>query len=166
LPENGVSNASSIPAVVSKRNEFTPADEFVENAIPYLPEQFQHEKFHYWLLKYTETVIKGVAHHFGVAAERGIEQAAELLCDPEFYQTRRARRSKQRQQIQDQVDKQKWEAMERRLCPTAEQIQHDIKWCEGQLAYHESGVEKNKAALERLRAMTPKNIRIVTRSVQ
>ena len=119
-----------------------------------------------WLLKYTETVIRGVAHHFGVAAERGISQAAELLCDPEFYQTRRARRSKQRQQMQDQVDKQEWEAMERRLCPTAEQIAHEIKWCENQLAYHQSDMEKTKAALERLRAIAPKNIRIVTRSVQ
>ena len=71
-----------------------------------------------------------------------------------------------RQQMQDQVDKQKWEAMERRLCPTAEQIPHDIKWCEGQLAYHQSEMEKTKAALERLRGMAPKNIRIITRSVQ
>jgi hypothetical protein len=161
-----MSNVTQIPAVVSKRNEFTPANEFVENAIPYLPVQYKDEKFRYWLLKYTETVIRGVAHHFGVAAERGIAQAAELLCDPEFYQTRRARRSKQRQQMQDQVDKQKWDAMERRLCPTAEQIAHDIKWCENQLKYHESEAEKTKVALERLRAIAPKNIRIVTRSVQ
>ena len=161
-----MSNVTQIPAVVSKRNEFTPADEFVENAIPYLPVQYKDEKFRYWLLNYTETVIRGVAHHFGVAAERGIAQAAELLCDPEFYQTRKEKRKRWRQQMEEQQAKQKWDNMERRLCPTAEQIQHDIKWCEQQLAYHEDGVEKNKAALERLRGMSPKNIRIITKSVQ
>ena len=108
-----------------------------------------------WLLNYTETVIRGVAHHFGVAAERGIAQAAELLCDPEFYQTRKEKRKRWRQQMEEQQAKQKWDNMERRLCPTAEQIQHDIKWCEGQRAYHEDGVEKNRAALERLRGANP-----------
>ena len=157
-----MSNAISIPAVVSKRNAFNPADEFVENALPYLPKEFQHVNFRSWLLKYTETVIRGVAHHFGVAAERGIAQAAELLCDPEFYQTRKQKRAKWRQQMEESVAKQKWDAMERRLCPTVDQIAHDIKWCEDQLAYHESKVAKNKVALERLRGITPKNTEVFT----
>ena len=161
-----MSEVKTIPAVVSKRNEFTPADEFVENALSSLPGQYQHDNFRAWLLHYTEGVIRLVAHHFGTAAERGIAQAAELLCDPEFYQTRKDKRKRWRQQMEEQQAKQKWDNMERRLCPTAEQIQHDIKLCEGQLAYHEDGVEKNRAALERLRGMSPKNIRIITKSVQ
>lgn len=150
-----------IPAVVSKRNEFSPADEFVENALPYLPSQFKHVNFRGWLLQYTETVIRGVAHHFGVAADRGIQQAAELLCDPAFYETRRQKRAKWREQMQVQAEKQRLEAAERRLCPTAEQIAQDTKWCEDQLAYHEAGAEKCRATLERLRALSPKNIRLV-----
>jgi hypothetical protein len=150
IKDRRMNSTTSIPAVVSKRNEFTPADEFVENAIPYLPAQYQDDKFRYWLLKYTETVIRGVASHFGTAAERGIEQAAELLCDPEFYQTRRQKRAKWRQQMEEQSAKQKWEAMERRLCPTADQIAHDIKWFEEQIEYHESSAAKCKDNLERL----------------
>ena len=161
-----MSNASTIPAVVSKRNEFTPADEFVENVMPYLPAQFQHENFRPWLLKYTETVIRGVSHHFGVAATRGIEQAAELLCDPEFYQTRKQRRAKEKQRMEEYQAKQNWEWIERRLCPTAEQIAHDIKWCEDQLSYHHTQAQHCEDRLSSLRSMTPKNIRIITKSVQ
>ena len=86
-----------VPPVVSKRNEFHSADELVENALPRLPDQFQHPDFRKWLTAYTETTIKSVAMHFATAASRGIEQAAELLCDPEFYETRRQRRAKWRQ---------------------------------------------------------------------
>lgn len=161
-----MSNANPIPAVVSKRNEFTPADEFVENALPYLPAQFQHENFRPWLLKYTEGVIRGVAHHFGVAATRGIEQAAELLCDPEFYQTRKQRRAKEKQRMEEYQAKQNWDQMERRLCPTADQVAHDIKWCEDQLAYHQNSAKNCESRLASLRSMTPKNIRLVTKSVQ
>jgi hypothetical protein len=159
-------NVDPIPAVVSKRNEFSPADELVENAIPYLPKEFQHVNFSAWLLKYTEGVIRGVASHFGVAATRGIEQASELLCDPEFYQTRKQRRAKEKQRMQEYQAKQEWEQIEHRLCPTADQIAHDIKWCEDKLAYHQNSAKNCEDRLLSLRYMTPKNIRIITKSVQ
>lgn len=151
----------AIPAVVSKRNEFSPADELVETHLPYLPEQFKHPDFRKWLTRYTEAVIKKVAHHFGVAAERGIEQAAELLCDPEFYETRRQKRANWRRQMADQTAKQEWERMERQMCPTAEQIAEQIKWSEEQVKYHQVELAKHETNLERLRAMRPKNIRLV-----
>jgi hypothetical protein len=156
-----------IPAVVSKRNEFTPADELVENALVYLPNQYQCVDFRKWLTHYTETVIKSVAHHFGVAAERGIEQAAELLCDPEFYETRRQKRAKMRRDFMEQQAKQNWEQIERLNCPTAEQIAEQIKWSESQVAYHQGQLDKHEANLERLRVLTPKNIRLVpSKSIQ
>jgi hypothetical protein len=161
-----MSNATPIPAVVSKRNEFTPADEFVENNLPYLPQEFQHVNFRKWLLEYTERVIRGVAHHFGTAAERGIEQAANLLCDPDFYETKRQRRAKWRKDMKDQEAKQEFDRMERKLCPTAEQIAQDIKWAKQQLAYHEDGVEKCSATLAHLHSLNPKNIRLMPKSVQ
>ena len=156
-----MSKPRAIPMVVSKRNEFTPADEFVENALPYLPDLFKHPDFRAWLLRYTESVIKGVASHFGLAASRGIEQAAELLCDPEFYETRRERRAKQRQRFQEQQAKQEWDRIERLNCPTAEQIAQQIRWSEGQVAYHQAELDKHEARLEQLRSMSPKNIRLV-----
>ena len=36
---------STIPAVVSKRNEFQPADELVEEALPFMPEQYRQPAF-------------------------------------------------------------------------------------------------------------------------
>jgi hypothetical protein len=161
-----MNNANSIPKIVSKRNEFTPADEFVENAIPYLPKEFQHVNFRAWLLTYTEGVIKGVASHFGLAAERGIAQAAQLLCDPEFYETRRQRRAKWRKDMENQHQKAELERIERKVCPTAEQVAHDIKWCEDQLSYHQSEVSKCVNRLEELRELKPKNIRIISKRVQ
>ena len=161
-----MSLASSIPAVVSKRNEFTPADEFVENSMPYLPKEYQHVNFRAWLLKYTEEVIKGVASHFGLAAERGIAQAAELLCDPEFYETRKQRRAKQRRQWEEEKTKQEWDRIEQTMCPTAEQIEKQIKWAEQNLAYHESQAEKSRQRLNTLRSTTPRNIRLVPKGIQ
>lgn len=154
------------PNVVSKRNEFTPADEFVENAMGYLPEQFQHVSFRPWLLRYTETVIKGVAYHFSTAADKGIQQAAELLCDPEYYETRKKRRAEQRRSWKEQEAKQNWERIERQHCPTAEQIAQQIASCTNQITYHTDQLEKYKATLERLHDMTPKNIRLVPKGIQ
>ena len=157
----------AIPPVVSKRNEFCPADELVENALPYLSDQFKHPDFRAWLVRYTESVIRSVADHFGVAAAKGITQAAELLCDPEFYATRRERLAKQRRQMQESIAKQEWERIERQNCPTAEQIDQQIQWSEEQIAYHQEKLAIYEQNLERLRSMTPKNIRLVpSKSVQ
>ena len=106
-------------------------------------------------------MIKSVASHFGVAASRGIEQAAELLCDPDFYETRRQRRAKWRRDQQEYQAKQEWDRIERLNCPTAEQIAEQIKWSERQVEYHQVEQAKHEKNLERLRAMVPKNIRIV-----
>ena len=151
----------AIPMIVSKRNQFRPADELVEYALPHLPDQFKHQDFRKWLTRYTETVIKSVASHFGVAAQRGIEQAAHLLCDPEFYETRRKQRATQRQQWKESQAKQEWERKERMHCPTAEQIAEQIKWSEHEIEYHRSQLSKHETALEQLRKLVPKNIRIV-----
>jgi len=153
-----------IPAIVSKRNEFSPADELVENALPFLPDQYKHENFRNWLTHYTETVIKSVASHFGLAAQRGIEQAGNLLCDPAFYETRRQRRAKWRKQMAEQRAAQDWEQIERRTCPTAEQIADETRWLERRIADNLGENARAEKRLEQLRAMTPKNIRMMPKS--
>jgi hypothetical protein len=65
-----------------------------------------------------------------------------------------------------QYQKAELERIERKVCPTAEQIAHDIKWCEDQLAYHQSGVSNCEIRLEELRRLEPKNIRIISKRVQ
>lgn len=124
------------PPIVSKRNHFSPADEFVENHLFHLPKEYQHENFRKWLLHYTEVVIRGVARDFGTAAERGIEQAANLLCDPEFYETKKQERARWRKQMKEDKVKQDWERLEKETCPTKEQIAKDIDWHERQVTYY------------------------------
>lgn len=141
--------------VVSKRNEFHPADELVEYAMMRMPDQFKHPDFRGWLVRYTETTIKTVASHFGVAAQRGIEQAAELLCDPEFYETRKKRRSENTKRMREERAKQDWERNERLLTPTAEQIEDQIKWAEREQSYHQSKLNEIEAKLQTLRTKAP-----------
>ena len=158
---------SAIPAVVSKRNEFLPAEELVENALPYLPDQFKHPDFRAWLTRYTETVIHDVAHDFEVGAAKGIGQTADLLCDPDFYATRRERRARERRRWEEEKTKQEWERIEAENCPTAEQIAKKIEWSEEQVVYHQNEIARHEQNLERLRVMVPKNIRLVpSKSIQ
>lgn len=156
----------TIPTIVSKRNEFRPADELVEDALPHLPDQFKHPDFRVWLLRYTEACIKSVASHFGIAAQRGIEQAAELLCDPDFYETRRQRRTERNKKMKEERAKQEWERIERTLAPTVEQIEESIKWNERQLAYYQGIVLKHEEALHKLRQTAPKHLQVAPRIVQ
>lgn len=146
-----------IPSVVSQRNHFSPADELVEDSICFLPDQFKHPDFRAWLMRYTETVIKSVASNFGVAAQRGIEQAASLLCDPKFYETRRNRRAENTRKFKEERAKQDWERIERTLTPTVEQIEDAIKWNVRQREYYQGHADKCDAELVRLRSLTPKS---------
>jgi hypothetical protein len=158
---------SAAPAIVSKRNQFRPADELVEEALPDLPEQFKHPGFKSWLLRYTESVIRSVSDHFGVAAQRGIAQTAELLCDPDFYATRRERRTKERRRWQEDQAKQEWDRVERMNCPTAEQIGEQILATKRQIDYHREQLNTCENNLEKLQNMVPRTIQLVpSRKVQ
>jgi hypothetical protein len=161
-----MSKAAKIPAIVSMRNHFTPADELVENALTRLPDQFKHPDFRAWLVRYTENVIRGVASHFGIAAQRGIEQTAALLCDPTFYERRRRNRAEQSRKWKELQAKQRWENNERLLAPTAEQIQEQIAWHESQLKYHQAHAESAEVSLARLRKQQPQVIRPGSRILQ
>lgn len=146
----------NVPPVVSKRNHFTAAEEFVDDALSSLPRQCQHDDFRIWfrdwLLRYTVLVIRHMAMHFATGAERGIEQTAALLCDPEFYATRRSRRDRQREQMRDQQAKQEWERLEREVAPTREQIDQQIKWSEREVTYHRAQLVAHERKIETLKA--------------
>jgi hypothetical protein len=148
-----------IPPIVSQRNHFRPADELVEAALLRHPDKSEH--FKQWLTTYTESVIKNVADHFGLAAERGIKQAANLLCDPAFYETRRKRRTEWLRQMRESEERQNQERIERQTCPTAEHIEQALKYSEQSVAYHQKELAKHEANVQRLRAMSPRNIRLI-----
>lgn len=152
--------------IVSKRNHFGPADELVEHGLISLPDEYKHEKFRVWLTRYTERVIKQIASDFAVGAQRGIEQTANLLCDPEFYETRRKARANFRKQMQEQQAAQEWERIERKTCPTAEQIADEIRWREREIIEAHQAIARSEKRLTELRAMAPKNIRMAPKSMQ
>jgi hypothetical protein len=156
----------SIPAIVSRRNQFGPADELVEDALPFLPDQFKHEHFKAWLVRYTETVIKSVASDFGVAAQRGIEQAADLLCDPAFYATRRKRHATSRKKAAEERAQQAWERAQREACPTQEQLEEQVKHFESRRAYYQAQADSMEVKLHALRATSPQPLSAAPRRVQ
>ena len=150
---------SAIPPIVSKRNHFTPADELVDSCIGGLPEEFRRENFRGWLLRYTESVIMHVAMDLATGAQRGIDQAAKLLCDPTYYATKRERRKREHERWEAQKAAQDFDRMERRTCPTAEQIRDEIRYVDGRLAQIPAEQQRLERRLDELKKMTPKNIR-------
>lgn len=152
-------------AVVSQRNHFESADDLVENAIYQLPDQFKHPDFRIWMVKYTERVVRSVASAFGTGAQRGIEQAAELMCDPNFYETKRKRRAENTKRMKEDRAKQDWERVERTLTPTAEQIEDQVKWRTSQISYHQSQINDHEKELGRLRTLAP-HIRAEMKAIQ
>jgi hypothetical protein len=56
--------------------------------------------------------------------------------------------------------------MERQTCPTAEQIAEDIKWLERSVSNGQAEIARCEKRLAELRAMTPKNIRLVAPKTQ
>jgi len=145
---------------VSKRNEFTCAEELVEDALPHIPPGIPPRS---WLLTYTESVIRRLAHEFSVGAERGVLQTAELLCDPDFYETRKRRRTNQMKSWKQQQQMQEAEQRERLTCPTAEQLTQQIKNTKEQIDWHDKQLQGYRQQLERLEKMKTKNIRLVPR---
>jgi hypothetical protein len=168
IPEspNLMLKPAKIPPIVSQRNHFKPADELVTDALYRLPDQFKHPDFEVWLVTYTETVIKNVAANFGMAAQRGIEQTAELLCDPSFYEKKRKDRAVWTKKMKEERAKDNWARNERSLAPTAEQIEDQIKAIGRALTYHLGAAAKAEVDLARLRALAPSNIQIQTTIVQ
>jgi hypothetical protein len=67
----------------------------------------------------------------------------------------------ERQRMQEEHAKQEWDRLERMNCPTAEQVGEQILFSERQVEYHRTELARYEASLERLRAIEPKNIRLV-----
>ena len=139
--------------IVSKRNHFDSAAEIVDAA--FVPDELKHPNLSAWLLRYTEHVIQRVQHSFARAAERGIEQAAALICDPDFYEHRKESRKKALKQWRDREQEQEQERLQRKHWPTAEQIAQDIAWCDRELVYYHKQIEKYQAKLKELHAKLP-----------
>jgi len=141
--------------IVSKRNHFDGAAEITERLLMNVPDELKHPNLARWLLHCVEWVICDVARDFAVGAQRGIEQTAELLRDPDFYEHRRESRKRLLKRFRDDQAKQTFEREQRKAFPTAEQIEQDIHYWENHLAYHSKEIEKAKTKLQELHAKVP-----------
>ena len=155
-----------LPAIVSGRNHFRCAAEMVSDAMERLPDQFKHEKFQAWLLHYTELTIKSVASNYGTAAQRGIEQAADLLCNPTFYAQRKRRSATEMRRIRERQAQEQFERKQIELCPTAEQIEDMAAYHQRNIRYHKDRISENEIALAKLAQRSPTVITVAPEKVQ
>jgi len=153
--------SDGVPAVVSKRNHFSPASEIAEFAFAELPKALQTEEMRKFLLDYTEQVIRRVAHAFSEGASRGAEQSAKLLIDPEYYVTVKQRRRSWKKQLQESQDRQEAERIEREQCPTQEQIIQEAARLEEYIQEETARVAWMQVRLAKLQTMKSKNIRFI-----
>ncbi len=142
-------------SIVSMRNHFDPADELVDKGMAHMPLQFHTPEMRSWMLAYTKDVIRKSAHAFGLAASRGIEQCAELLCNPLYGQKRKQARERQTKRFKQEMADQEFEQKRRLTHPTEDELKSSIKWHEQECKWLEGRVLEHQAALNRLREMYP-----------
>lgn len=146
-----------IPSVVSKRNHFECARTLVERHWRHVPPDLREG-----LLTYTESVIRDAADAFAVGAERGIQQTAELLCDPAYYETLKERRKRQRELWAKEQEQQQRARDEERLAPTAAQIEEEETQLNREVEYAERTIKRSRERLQYLSTLKnwPKHVRI------
>jgi hypothetical protein len=149
-----------MPPAVSKRNHFESVGLLVEDAFRNLPEEYRSPKLEQWLRWFAERLVRSVADNFATAAESGIQQAANLICDPDYYATLRERRRRHIERMKTDRARQEQEYQERRQCPTPQQIEQEIARLEQWIPEGEARLQSMKARLEQLRAMKPRHFRI------
>jgi hypothetical protein len=153
-------------SVVSNRNHFDAAAEHVDRAIDSLPNEFKHLKFREWLQKYTERVVRDLSYSFATAAESGIRQAALLICNPDFYETKKRRNEKQTKRWKEDQAQQMWEQMQRQTCPTQEQIDQQVRRMNDLITYHQAEIANATKRLEELGAMIPNKPLVEPKTLQ
>lgn len=147
------------PSAVSHRNHFDSAACLTERHITRLPVHIQTE-LRPWLMKFTESVIRDVAMSFATGAQRGIDQTASLLCDPDYYATRKERRKRERERNDAYQKEQDQSRLERQLAPTAEQIEQEMADLEQWIVQEEENLARHRARLGALKGFVPKHVRI------
>lgn len=150
------------PPVVGKRNHFESAESYVDTYWVRLPVALRTPELRDYLIHFTAGLIRQMAWYFSVGAQRGIEQTAKLIVDPEFYATVKERRRRERERQEAYQHQQEQERLERTQCPTAEQVEEMRHSLEQYIKGYENQIASWKARLDALPA-NPKHIRMPDR---
>lgn len=166
-PSSGVYGelAAADKPVVGKRNEFTSTIAKAEDAIarlqlkdPWVWTDEARETFRLWLIDYSDGLVRWMAFNFGTGAQRGIEQTAHLLSDPDYYDTLKNRRIREAQREKEREKKDARERDERKkLGMTAAEVEQLRERLERELLQSSLHVEECKRRLSQL----PRNPRLV-----
>lgn len=108
----------SYPPVVGNRNHFASVRELVDDACFRLCLQFPNldaETIREWLTQYSEQMVRSVEWALKTGAERGIEQAAALIVNPDFYECRKRSRKVRSEHRQVQKQQEAREKAEREI---------------------------------------------------
>lgn len=104
---------AKVPTLLTVNNDS--AECLVDAYLHTLPKEMRGDVARAALVLYTERVISSVALSFEKASANAIRYAAELLCDPDFYEKHRQRRSRRNREFQESMERQKQERLMRRL---------------------------------------------------
>jgi hypothetical protein len=118
------------PAVTKRMHLFS-IEDFVDSFLSNhnfnepldLTDQHDLENFRLWMIRLVENVVFHVAMDFAGAAKAGIDQAATLMQDPDYYETVKKRRRRSKQRDEEYQREQKKEQLRRELLPTKEEIE-------------------------------------------
>jgi hypothetical protein len=154
------------PPVVGARNHFQSTREMAELAVgrlkleePWVWDDAMRARFLEWLTGYSNRLVDWIADNFTTGAQRGIEQTAHLLQNPDYYETLKRRRERGRERMKAEQESQEREREERAQGGyTAAEIQSERESLEEQIRYHASCSAQLRARLEAL-PTNPKLVR-------
>lgn len=134
-----------IPPAVSYRIGFTPLDLEVDMFFPQLHAlcpSADEQQVRKWLSAFGGRLLRHIQTVLGKAAAAGIDQAIDIILDPEYYEHRlqRDRRRNKEWSAKRQLERQELERRKRE--PTAEDIERHRQYIENQIAWHRSSLEK------------------------
>lgn len=133
---------ASVPPVVSNRNEFPSALREVEFALSWFAAAFPDfdrqrlPELEKWLYNLTRQIAHDLTWALKTGAERGIEQAANLALDPNYYEKKKQRFKRAREQAAVKSAAEKRERLERQVIGPSEtelrqkrmRLEYDVAW--------------------------------------
>jgi hypothetical protein len=154
--------AKAIPSAVSRRLHAHSVALFVEDRLGYLPLPMRTEEVQEFMRRLVRDAVRWMARDFVKGAERGIEQMAAMLEDPEYFVTLKERRRRVAESRAAYHEQQERERLERRLAPTALEIERERTSLERDIASTEKCLLQWRERLRYLNGLPnqPKHVRI------
>lgn len=140
-----VKREREVKQAVTKRMHLTSLEDVVNDALERFPrrpvdlgDEKVRESLREWLTQFADSLALHLEMDFQSAAKRGIEEAAKLIRDPEYYETVKKRRQSYKRQ-EEECRKQQEEERERHR-----RGEYTSEERERKIAYLKSSIEHSK----------------------